>query len=158
MTRYLKDGTATGVSVHSVRSLGTVEGLETFEVYSHGGPYDFPTVTTYTPNNPHARELGIKLPVWEVKASMGWLHVTGPARETPQAFDGIARRVRPGYRFIGQERAYGSPAQGEAGLWERRVTRAYSLYTDRVCGGETGNHDDRCGRRYGHAGPCDWTD
>ena len=157
MTRYLKDGTATGVSVHSVRSLGTVEGTETFEVYSHGGPLNFPTVTTYTPNNPHARAAHIELPTWEVTVGHGWMHVTGPARETAQQFDGIKRRIRPDYRFIGEERAYGSPAPGEAELWERRITRAYSLYPTRVCNGETGNHDDRCGRRYGHAGPCDWT-
>lgn len=162
MTRYLKDGTATGVSVHSVRSLGTApddttnDQVETFEVLSHGGPLDFPMVLTYTPDNSHARAAGIKLPEWEVESGEGWLHVTGPARETFQQFDGIARRVRPGYRFIGEAEAYGSHVGGE--LWQQRVTRAYSLYPVRTCYGETGSHDDRCGRRYGHAGPCDWTD
>lgn len=130
--RYLGDGVSTGIRVHSVRSLGTVEGIETFEVLSHGGPYNYPMVDKR----------------WEVTAGPGWLHITHDGPETVQAFDGIRSRIRPGHVYIGKRDGHG--------VLKDIHTRAYSLYPKRDCAGETGDKDDRCGRIYGHCGSCDW--
>jgi hypothetical protein len=38
------------------------------------------------------------------------------------------------------------------------VQRGRKYVTIKFCGGETGTKDDRCGREWGHDGPCDWKD
>ena len=38
------------------------------------------------------------------------------------------------------------------------VQRDKRYITIKYCQGETGTRDDRCGREWGHEGPCDWKD